>query len=105
MNISLEAKVISREISELMWKDGITLATAESCTAGNLSAAITAIHTVVTSIMCTFWKRNFLTVITSILNSFPIPDTRVLTPLSIFAALVSTIRYGSVTSNLKIRKT
>ena len=43
MNISLEAKVISREISELMWKDGITLATAESCTAGNLSAAITAI--------------------------------------------------------------
>ena len=43
MNISLETKVISREISELMWKDGITLATAESCTAGNLSAAITAI--------------------------------------------------------------
>ena len=26
-----------------MWKDGITLATAESCTAGNLAAAITAI--------------------------------------------------------------
>lgn len=39
----LEAKLISREISELMWKDGITLATAESCTAGNLAAAITAI--------------------------------------------------------------
>lgn len=43
MNISLEAKLISREISELMWKDGITLSTAESCTAGNLAAAITAI--------------------------------------------------------------
>lgn len=43
MNISLETKLISREISELMWKDGITLATAESCTAGNLAAAITAI--------------------------------------------------------------
>lgn len=43
MNMSLETKFISREISELMWKDGITLATAESCTAGNLAAAITAI--------------------------------------------------------------
>ena len=43
MNISLETKLISRDISELMWKDGITLATAESCTAGNLAAAITAI--------------------------------------------------------------
>lgn len=43
MNISLETKLISREISELMWKDGITLATAESCTAGNLAAAVTAI--------------------------------------------------------------
>lgn len=39
----LETKLISREISELMWKDGFTLATAESCTAGNLAAAITAI--------------------------------------------------------------
>lgn len=39
----LETRFISREISELMWKDGITLATAESCTAGNLAAAITAI--------------------------------------------------------------
>ncbi len=43
MNISIETKQISREISELMWKDGITLSTAESCTAGNLAAAITAI--------------------------------------------------------------
>lgn len=39
----LETKQISKEISELMWKDGITLSTAESCTAGNLAAAITAI--------------------------------------------------------------
>ena len=39
----LETRFISREISELMWKDGITLVTAESCTAGNLAAAITAI--------------------------------------------------------------
>ena len=43
MNISLETKQISREINELMWKDGITLSTAESCTAGNLAAAITSI--------------------------------------------------------------
>ena len=39
----LETRIISREISELMWKDGLTLSTAESCTAGNLAAAITAI--------------------------------------------------------------
>ena len=43
MSMLLETKIISREISELMWKDGITLSTAESCTAGNLAAAITAI--------------------------------------------------------------
>ena len=43
MAISLETKIVSREMSELMWKDGITLSTAESCTAGNLAAAITAI--------------------------------------------------------------
>lgn len=39
----LETKLVSREINELMWKDGLTLSTAESCTAGNLAAAITAI--------------------------------------------------------------
>ena len=43
MGMLLETKIISKEISELMWKDGITLSTAESCTAGNLAAAITAI--------------------------------------------------------------
>lgn len=41
--MSVETKVISKEISELMWKDGRTLSTAESCTAGNIAAAITAI--------------------------------------------------------------
>lgn len=41
--MSLETKFISREISELLWKDGATLATAESCTAGNVAAAITSI--------------------------------------------------------------
>lgn len=41
--MSVETKVISKEISELMWKDGRTLSTAESCTAGNIAAAITAV--------------------------------------------------------------
>lgn len=41
--MSLETKFVSREISELLWKDGKTLATAESCTAGNVAAAITSI--------------------------------------------------------------
>ena len=41
--MSVETNVISKEISELMWKDGRTLSTAESCTAGNIAAAITAI--------------------------------------------------------------
>lgn len=40
--MTVETKLISREISELLWKDGRTLSTAESCTAGNLAAAITA---------------------------------------------------------------
>mgnify|MGYP003321980881 CR=1 FL=1 len=43
MNISLETKLISREISELMWKDGITLATAESCTGGAIASAVTRV--------------------------------------------------------------
>lgn len=41
--MSVETKVISREINELMWQQGTTLSTAESCTAGNVAAAITAI--------------------------------------------------------------
>lgn len=39
----LEGKFLSKEISDLFWKEGLTLATAESCTAGNVAAAITAI--------------------------------------------------------------
>ncbi len=41
--MSVERKKLSKEISELFWREGLTLATAESCTAGNVAAAITAI--------------------------------------------------------------
>ena len=41
--MSLETKFISREINDLMWKNGSTLSTAESCTAGNVAAAITSV--------------------------------------------------------------
>lgn len=41
--MSVETKVLSREINDLMWQQGATLSTAESCTAGNVAAAITSI--------------------------------------------------------------
>lgn len=41
MNIHI--KVISREISEYLWRAGETLSTAESCTAGAVSSAIAAL--------------------------------------------------------------
>ncbi len=41
--MSVETKTLSKEISEIFWKEGFTLATAESCTAGNVAAIITAI--------------------------------------------------------------
>ena len=41
--MSIEGKFLSKEISDLFLKEGLTLATAESCTAGNVAAAITAI--------------------------------------------------------------
>ena len=41
--MSLESKFLSKEISDLFWKEGLTLATAESCTAGNIAASVTAI--------------------------------------------------------------
>ena len=41
MNIHI--KVISREISEYLWRAGETLSTAESCTAGSVSSAIAAL--------------------------------------------------------------
>ncbi len=41
--MSVETKVISRDINDVMWEKSVTLATAESCTAGNVAAAITSI--------------------------------------------------------------
>lgn len=41
--MTVETKTLSKEISEIFWKEGFTLATAESCTAGNVAANITAI--------------------------------------------------------------
>lgn len=40
--MSVETKTLSREISDIFWKEGYTLATAESCTAGNVAAVITS---------------------------------------------------------------
>ena len=39
----IQQKLISREIGEYLWRAGATLSTAESCTAGAVSAAIAAI--------------------------------------------------------------
>lgn len=41
--MSVETKFLSKEISEIFWRECLTLATAESCTAGNIAAIITAI--------------------------------------------------------------
>ena len=41
--MSVQAKVISREISEYLWRAGKTLSTAESCTSGLVASAITAV--------------------------------------------------------------
>lgn len=41
--MSLQSKFISKELSDMFWKEGLTLATAESCTAGNIATFITAI--------------------------------------------------------------
>ena len=41
--MSLQNKFLSKELSEKFWKEGLTLSTAESCTAGNIAAVITAI--------------------------------------------------------------
>lgn len=40
--MSVETKILSKEISEIFWKEGFSLSTAESCTAGNVAAIITA---------------------------------------------------------------
>ena len=39
----LQNKFLSKEISEKFWKENLTLATAESCTAGSIASVITAI--------------------------------------------------------------
>lgn len=41
--MSVETKTISREISVLLWNAGASLATAESCTAGQIATAITSV--------------------------------------------------------------
>ena len=41
--MSLQNKFLSKELSDKFWKEGLALATAESCTAGNIAAVITAI--------------------------------------------------------------
>ena len=41
--MSLHHKFLSKELSDRFWKEELTLATAESCTAGNIAAVITAI--------------------------------------------------------------
>lgn len=41
--MSVETKTLSKEISEIFWREGFSLSTAESCTAGNVAAIITAV--------------------------------------------------------------
>ena len=41
--MSLHHKFLSKELNDKFWKEELTLATAESCTAGNIAAIITAI--------------------------------------------------------------
>jgi PncC family amidohydrolase len=41
--MSLHHKYLSKEPNDKFWKEELTLATAESCTAGNIAAVITAI--------------------------------------------------------------
>ncbi len=41
--MNIQTKVISREISEYLWRTGQTISTAESCTSGLVAAAITAV--------------------------------------------------------------
>ncbi|MDE7379243.1 MAG: CinA family protein [Paraprevotella sp.] len=41
--MSVETRIISREICVKLWKAGETLSTAESCTSGQISSAITSV--------------------------------------------------------------
>ena len=53
--MSVETKTLSKLISEYFWKEGFTLSTAESCTAGNVAAIITAVPEVLVSIKAGWW--------------------------------------------------
>ena len=35
--MSVEGKFLSKEINDLFWREGLTLVTAESCTAGSVA--------------------------------------------------------------------
>lgn len=41
--MDLDLKLVSKEINEVMWREGKTLSTAESCTAGRIASVITAV--------------------------------------------------------------
>ncbi len=41
--MELDLKLLSKEINEMLWRNHKTLATAESCTAGRIASAITAV--------------------------------------------------------------
>lgn len=41
--MNIESKILSREISPILWRAGVSVSTAESCTAGHVSAAITSV--------------------------------------------------------------
>ena len=41
--MDLDLKLVSKEINEIMWHEGHTLSTAESCTAGRIASVITAV--------------------------------------------------------------
>ena len=41
--MDLDLKIVSKEISEMLWKSEKTLSTAESCTAGRIASVLTAI--------------------------------------------------------------
>ena len=40
--MSVEGKFLSKEINDLFWREGLTLVTAESCTAGSVAGAFSA---------------------------------------------------------------
>ena len=39
--MELDLKLVSKEVSEILWREGKTLSTAESCTAGKISSILT----------------------------------------------------------------